>query len=116
MGLSESLTIYDVIITPDAEQLLNSYIDYIQFTLMNEQAADNVLQDILDTADELERVAGSLPYCKKRSLRNLGYRKINFLRHSYVMLYVIDGNTAYVDAIYHQSQDYENIFESELGI
>ena len=116
MDSSESLKTYEVIITPYAEQLLNSYIDYIQYTLLNEQAADNVLQDVLDTVSEIERVAGSLAYCKKRSLRNLGYRKINLLHHNYVMLYVIEGHTAYIDAIYHQSQDYENIFEDELQI
>ncbi len=30
------------------------------------------------------------------------------------MLYRIEGTTAYVDAIYHQLQDYENIFADEL--
>lgn len=30
------------------------------------------------------------------------------------MLYRIEGTTAYVDAIYHQLQDYENTFADEL--
>lgn len=38
-----------------------------------------------------------------------------FLRHRYVMLYRTDGANAYVDAIYHQLQDYENTFAEELS-
>lgn len=30
------------------------------------------------------------------------------------MIYRIEGTTVYVDAIYHQLQDYENIFADEL--
>ena len=116
MALSESLKTYKVIITPHAETLLLKYIDYIQYTLYNDQAADNVLQDANDTASTLEKVAGSLNYCNNTKLRNLGYRKIYFLRHNYVMIYMIEGNIAYVDAIYHQSQDYENLFSEKLGL
>ncbi len=47
-----------------------------------------------------------LPQLKKN-----GYHLINFLRHRYLMLYRIEGKTAYVDAIYHQFQDYENILQ-----
>ena len=39
---------------------------------------------------------------------------MNFLRHRYLMLCRVEGHTAYVDAIYHQLQDYENIFGNEL--
>ena len=73
---------YNVIISPKALSQLNSYIDYIQYTLLNEQAAQNVWQD----------------------------------GHRYLMLYHIDEKTVYVDAIYHQLQDYENIFAHGLNL
>jgi hypothetical protein len=31
------------------------------------------------------------------------------------MLYRVEGTTAYVDAVYHQLQDYENTFADELN-
>ena len=108
------MVLYDVIISPKARSQLDAYIDYIQYTLLNEQAAKAVWDDAMNTREELARVAGSLRQCGNNNLQNLGYHKINFLRHRYLMLYRIDGTTAYVDAIYHQLQDYENIFLDEM--
>ncbi len=107
---------FDVIISPKALSQLNDYIDYLQYTLLNNQAARNVWQDALDTREHLSNVAGSLNPCSHPQLRKNGYRPINFLRHRYLMLYRIEGRTAYVDAIYHQLQDYENIFADELSL
>lgn len=105
---------FDVVVTPKALSQLESYIDYIQFTLLNEIAAKRVWEDAYETTAQLETVAGSLRYCSHPKLRELGYRAISFKRHRYVMLYRIDGKTAYVDAIYHQLQDYENTFSTEI--
>ncbi|MCM1125964.1 MAG: hypothetical protein NC429_05775 [Lachnospiraceae bacterium] len=54
---------FDVIISPKALAQLNGYIDYIQYTLMNDQAAYNIWQDALDTRKKLSEVAGSLKFC-----------------------------------------------------
>lgn len=105
---------FDVIISPKALSQLNDYIDYLQYTLLNEQAARNLWQDALDTRGQLSKVAGSLKPCSHPQLKKNGYRPINFLSHRYLMLYRIEGKTAYVDAIYHQLQDYENTFADEL--
>ena len=37
-----------------------------------------------------------------------------FLRHDYVMLYRIEENVVYVEAIYHLLQDYENLFLNDI--
>lgn len=105
---------YKVITTPKALQQLDSYISYIQYTLLNDEAANSVWQDAIDTATELENVAGSLRPCKNLKLKELGYHPMFFLRHNYVMLYRIEGSIVYVDGIYHQLQDYENSFAKEL--
>ena len=91
-----------MIISPKALTQLNDYIDYIQYTLLNEQAAYNVWQDALETREQLSKVVGSLKLCAHPQLRKHGYHIIHFLRHRYLMLYRIEGTTAYVDAIYHQ--------------
>lgn len=104
-----------MIISPKALSQLNSYIDYLQYTLLNDQAARSVWQDTLETRDQLSKAAGSLKLCTHPQLKKHSYHIIHFKRHRYLMLYRIEGTTAYVEAIYHQLQDYENIFADELG-
>jgi len=108
------MDLYEVIISPKALSLLDGYIDYIQYKLKNEQAAEAVWQDAVETEAELEKAAGSLNYCTKPILRELGYRSILFRRHRYVMLYRIEGRKAYVDGVYHLLQDYEKLFIQDL--
>ena len=107
---------YKIQIAPHALQQLNQYVDYIQFTLLNSQAADSVYQDALETIDVLSLSAGSLEFCKSKKLRDLGFRHIKFQKHDYVMIYDTEGNTARIKAIYHELQDYENVFSDYLGI
>ena len=109
------MDLYNVIISPKALSQLESYINYIQYTLLNVHAAYNVWQDAMETRDTLASVAGSLNLCSHSQLQQLGYHCATFRRHKYIMLYRLDGKTAYVDAIYHQLQDYENLFVKELS-
>ena len=108
------MDLFEVIISPKALAQLNDYIDYIQYTLLNPQAAKSVWEDALGTTERLESIAGSLRYCANPKLRKLGYKPIFFQHHDYVMLFRIEGNTAFVDAIFHQLQDYEKNFSQEL--
>lgn len=104
---------FDVMISPKALSQLDNYISYLQYTLLNDQAAYNVWQDALETQNQLSKAAKSLKLCSHPQLRENGYHIINFKRHRYVMLYRIEKTTVYVDAIYHQLQDYESIFVNE---
>ena len=105
---------FEVIIAPKALEQLNEYIGYIRYTLLNPIAAELVWNDAVETQDELMTVAGSLKLCDHPVLHQLGYHAIGFKKHKYVMLYRLDGNKAYVEGIYHQMQDYENTFASDL--
>lgn len=107
---------FDVVISPKALSQLNHYIDYVQYTLLNDQAAYNVWQDAMETRDQLSKVAGSLAPSSHPLLKKNGYRTINFQRHHYLMVYRVEDLTVYVDAIYHQLQDYENIFADTLNL
>lgn len=102
-------TDFEVIFTDNAKEQSQDIIDYIFFELNNAQAAYNVEQDMKQTTRLLSRVAGSLKLCESPRLRALGYRTIHLKHHNYFMLYRIQDNTVYVDAIYHDLQDYENI-------
>ncbi|MBD5486088.1 MAG: type II toxin-antitoxin system RelE/ParE family toxin [Lachnospiraceae bacterium] len=109
------MDLFNVIISPKALSQLNSYIDYLQYTLLNDQAAYNVWQDAMETREQLSKAASSLKFCTHPKLKKNGYRAICFMRHRYLMLYRIEGTTVYVDAIYHQLQNYENTFVDELN-
>ena len=72
------MDLLNVIISPKALSQLNSYINYLQYTLLNDQAAYNVWQDALETREQLSRIAGSLRLCTHPKLKKSGYRSINF--------------------------------------
>ena len=99
---------YKVAITSDAEADLDGFIRYLLLEKKSDQAASNVLDDFEVTMISLSRVAGSLKLCDNPRLRELGYRRMNFLSHDYFLLYRIEGDTAIVDNIFHELQDYEN--------
>ncbi len=99
---------YKVIITEDAEEDLDRFVQYLLFEKKNEQAAGNLLDDFEATVSSLSHVAGSLKVCDNLYLKELGYRRINFLAHKYFMLYRIEDATVFVDNIFHELQDYEN--------
>ena len=86
---------YKVVVTSDAEEDLDRFLQYLLFEKKN-------------TLNCLKNVAGSLSLCENQRLRALGYHRINFLRHRYFMLYRIEENTVFIDDIFHELQDYEN--------
>ncbi len=99
---------YKVLTTSDAEADLEGFIRYLLYEKKSEQAATNVLNDFEATKQTLSKVAGSLKLCDNPKLSVLGYRRINFMSHRYFLLYRIEGETAVVDNIFHELQDYEN--------
>lgn len=98
---------YEVVLTKDAENDLDNFIQYLLFEKHSKQAATNVLQDFDNTKRSLEKIASSLKLCDNLRLRKLGYRRINFERHRYFMLYRIEGERIIVDNIFHELQDFE---------
>lgn len=99
---------YRVVVTKDAEEDLERFIQYLILEKKSMQAAQNVLDDYDATIESLKHVAGSLKLCDNPRLCLLGYRRINFLNHRYFMLYRIVDNVVFVDNIFHELQDYEN--------
>lgn len=99
---------YKVVVTADAEEELNQYIRYLLMVKKSEQAARNVLDDFEATIQSLRNVAGSLKLCDNPRLKELGYRRINFLSHKYFIMYRIVEDIVFVDNIFHDLQDYEN--------
>lgn len=103
-----------VIISNLAQQQLDSYVLYILLEKNNPQAAKRVTEDALNTRDRLLDTADSLRFLDDEELAALGYRKILFKSHDYLFIYRVVDNTAYVEAAYHQLQDYESLFKTEI--
>lgn len=99
---------YEVIMTIDAENDLNQFLEYLVYEKQSVQAAKNLLDDFEQTLQNLQMAAGSLKDCKNPKLRERGYKRINFISHRYFILYRVEGSKAIIDSIFHELQDYEN--------
>lgn len=99
---------YKIYVTDFAKEQLDSYISYIVDKLKNKQAAKAVMDDYCDTISALSICAGSLALLQDKDFRALGYRRINFFKHRYFLLYRIVKDLVIVEAIYHSLQDYKN--------
>ncbi len=99
---------YKVNITEDAEADMDKFVQYLLFEKMNVQAAGNLLDDFEATISTLAYAAENLKMCENPHLKDLGYRRINFMSHRYFMLYRVEGDMVFVDNIFHELQDYEN--------
>ena len=100
---------YKVVLTSEAKTQFRKILYYLLHELESPQAATNVADDFDETVDRLSSVAGSLKICDDEVMRAKEYRIIHFRRHKYLMIYSIYGDTAYVEGIYHDLQDYENV-------
>ena len=98
---------YDVFVTPDAKEDLEGFIYYLLVEKKSRQAAKNVLDNFEATKRSLATVACSIKLCDNPRLKDLGYRRINYLSHRYFMLFRIEGNQVIIDSIFHELQDYE---------
>ena len=111
---SRGRMVYKAVISRLAQSQLSRYIGYIKRQLGNSQAAQAVLLDARETKKALLQTAESLPFCRDPDLQAMGYRLIHFRRHRYVFLYEVREQIVYVEAVYHELQDYENTFKREI--
>ena len=99
---------YKVVLTSQAKAHFREIIHYLCYELESRQAATNITNDFEETIDRLSMTVGSFKLCDDEVLRAKGYRTIHFRRHKYFMVYSVHNDTAYVEGIYHDLQDYEN--------
>jgi len=100
---------YNVVVTSEAEADLDRFIKYLVIEKESMQAATSLLNDFEEMIDLLKFAAHSLKYCENDSLKAHGYRRMNFRRHNYFILYRVIDDLVIIDNIFHDLQDYENI-------
>lgn len=100
---------YNVNVTDFALAQLDNILDYIADRLMNPDAATRVMEDFDEAIENLEKAAGSFKMCEEEELARHEYRRYHLARHRYVLLYRIDGKNVFIERIYHELQDYQNL-------
>ena len=101
--------VYNVEVTDFAFAQLDNILDYIRFKLMNPDATAGVMEDFDEAIEKLEKAAGSFKICEEEELAQHEYRRYHLARHRYVLLYRIDGQNVFIERIYHELQDYQNL-------
>ncbi len=104
---------YNVIMTSRDEDHLRKAVRYLAVVLGNEQAARSLKQSIQQTIQFLEYGAGSLRFLTDPELRKYGYKRITIGKTRYFFVYRIEENTVWIDAMFHEQQDYPNLFWDE---
>ena len=99
---------YNVLVSSDAQEDLSNYLLYLIFEKRNRQAAKSVNEDFLNTKEVLADVADI--FHSEECLRDekFEYRKIHFKKHSYYLMYHIDGDKVIIDHMYHDLQNIKN--------
>lgn len=106
------MALYDVEITQRAKDHFRGHIGYIVNKLRNPDAAWK-FRDALDEAvRELTDHPETAPLCADPALRPFGYRKKLIPDTRYLCICRIDGNVVWIEGVYHQLQDYENLFRT----
>ena len=106
-----------VIMTRFAQKQLSDHLAYLINQFHSPQAYRSVKEDAKKTRDALLTAAGILALCEDPDLAALGYRTIHFRNHQYFFVYVVVDDTARIDAVYHDLQEYENLFKANvLGV
>lgn len=103
--------LYRVMLTQDAEEDLNAFLDYLVRKKRNPDAAIRLIDDFERALVGLAHIAGSLKLDDDPKLARMGYRRIHLDRHNYFMLYRVVDDTAIVDRVFHDRQDYRNHME-----
>ncbi|MBR3016367.1 MAG: type II toxin-antitoxin system RelE/ParE family toxin [Clostridia bacterium] len=103
-----------VTMTRLAQSQLALHAAYVKNHHKNPQAAKAILADARQTKSTLIAVAESLDYCQDADLRRMGYCIIFFRRHRLLFIYSVHKNTVFIEATYHELQDYENTFKEEV--
>lgn len=102
---------YKVIITDFAKQQIRQILYHIRYRLKNLEAAESIKQDMKETKMKLSYLAESIKLCEEPELAQFGYRIIFLQRHRYIMLYRVNRNTVYIDGVYHELQNYQEMYQ-----
>ena len=106
------MALYDVKTTDLAQDHFRGHIGYILEKLKNPDAAWNFRDALEKAITELEDHPETAPFCSDPALSGFKYRKKMILDTRYLCICRIDGDIVWIEGIYHELQDYENLFKT----
>ena len=107
---------YDIHITRAAERDLNSAVDYIEFVLLNPQAADALLDEAEKKIDELSTFPEKFALIDDPVLKAWGIRFT--LVKNYIAFYVIseENRTIYIVRFLYGKRDWITILKQGFSL
>lgn len=106
---------FKVKLTPQGEETYFNCLEYLLYYVGgfgNPQAAKNFILDYEKTLDSLERNANGYAILEGPEFRTFAYRKIHFYHMSYKIIYHIEDDIVFVDAILHDKQSLNKALSS----
>ncbi len=98
--------------SPEAQNDLDEIWEYITFELCNPQAAENTVNKIMDTVDELENFSEiGAPLSSVTDLES-DYRFLT--SGNYMVFYRVHGHDVYIDRVLYGRRDYLRILFPDL--
>jgi len=101
---------YRVELTDRALTHFRGHIDYIVNELRNPDAALRLWNALGRAIDALADHPETAPLCVDQALCGFGYRKKRIDGTRYLCICRVEGDAVWIDGIYHELQDYENLF------
>ena len=97
---------YNLIITENADRLLDELLCYLLDKLKNVQAASHLIKEIESIYKRLSENPYQFPESKDFFMRGMGYREAITGKMNYLVVFRVDRDTVYVTGIFHQTEDY----------
>ena len=98
---------YRVVETDAVRDELVRTLDYLEFVLFEPSFAKRLAGAYLEFLGNIKSFPAMYPEARDSRLQVAGYRKASLL--GYVVLYLVEGDTAAVVHLFHQSQDYAQL-------
>ncbi len=97
---------YKLIVSAEANNQLDNIIFYIVNKLKNSKAASEILDEIFDLYETIEKFPESFPMCDDPYLAKKEYRKCILAHYDYVILYLICDDCIKISGIFHARENY----------
>ncbi len=98
--------------SPEAQNDLDEIWEYIPFELCNPQAAENTINKIMDTVDELENFSEiGTPLSSVTDIES-DYRVLT--SGNYMVFYRVNGQDVYIDRVLYGRRDYLRMLFPDL--
>ena len=106
------MALYVVELTDRAQDHFRGHIGYILDHFKNPDAAWELYDAFIQAQNELADHPETAPLCTDPALSAFNYRRKMILNTRYLCICRIEGDIVWIEGVYHELQDYENLFRT----